>query len=50
MFQGLINDLKQVFNDPQVLARKMRVPMKHNKSKSKKIDIIGSPMNFSYQK
>ena len=47
---GPINDLKQVFNDPQVLARKMRVPMKHNKSKSKKIDIIGSPMNFSLSK
>ena len=47
---GPINDLKQVFNDPQVLARKMRVPMKHKKSKSKKIDIIGSPMNFSLSK
>ncbi len=47
---GPINDLKQVFNDPQVLARKMRVSMKHNKSESKKIDIIGSPMNFSLSK
>ena len=47
---GPINDLKQVFTDPQVLARKMRVPMKHKKSNNKKIDIIGSPMNFSLSK
>lgn len=44
---GPINNIKQVFDDQQVKSRKMIVPMKHSKSKNKKINLIGSPMNFS---
>jgi len=44
---GPINNIEQVFNDPQVKSRKMNISMKHKKSKTGKINIIGSPMNFS---
>ncbi len=47
---GPINDIKKVFEDPQVISRKMKISMKHNKSKTKKIDIIGNPMKFSLSK
>ena len=47
---GPINNIGQVFNDPQVKSRKMKISMKHKKSKTKKINIIGSPMNFSVSK
>jgi len=47
---GPINNIEQVFNDPQVKSRKMKISMKHKKSKTKKINIIGSPMNFSVSK
>ena len=46
---GPINDVNQVFKDPQVKSRKMRIKMKHRKSKNK-IDLIGSPMKFSLSK
>ena len=39
-----------MFNDPQVKSRKMKISMKHKKSKTGKINIIGSPMNFSVSK
>ncbi|MAR63403.1 MAG: CoA transferase, partial [Rickettsiales bacterium] len=42
-------DVNQVFKDPQVKSRKMRIKMKHRKSKNK-IDLIGSPMKFSLSK
>ena len=47
---GPINNIEQVFNDPQVKSRKMKISMKHKKSKTRKINIIGSPMNFSVSK
>ena len=47
---GPINDIKQVFNDEQVKSRKMMVSMKHRKSPTKKIELIGNPMNFSISK
>ena len=47
---GPINNIKQVFDDPQVKSRKMKINMKHKKSKTGKINIIGSPMNFSVSK
>ena len=46
---GPINDVNQVFKDPQVKSRKMMIKMKHRKSKNK-IDLIGSPMKFSLSK
>ena len=47
---GPINNIEQVFSDPQVKSRKMKITMKHKKSKTGKINIIGSPMNFSVSK
>ncbi len=47
---GPINNIKQVFDDPQVMSRKMKINMKHKKSKTGKINIVGSPMNFSVSK
>ncbi len=44
---GPINNIKKVFQDPQVKARQMKVTLPHKKSKTKKIDLIGSPLNFS---
>ena len=44
---GPINNIKKVFHDPQVKARKMKISMPHKKSKTKKINLIGSPLNFS---
>ena len=43
---GPINDISQVFKDPQVKSRNMKIKMKHKKSKQK-IDLIASPMKFS---
>ena len=47
---GPINNIEQVFNDPQVKSRKMKISMRHKKSKNGKINVIGSPMNFSVSK
>ena len=46
---GPINDISQVFEDPQVKSRNMKIKMKHRKSK-KKIDLIASPIKFSVSK
>ena len=46
---GPINDISQVFEDPQVKSRNMKIKMKHIKSK-KKIDLIASPIKFSVSK
>ena len=46
---GPINNIKQVFEDPQVNSRKMKIKMKHKKSK-KPIDLIGNPIKFSLSK
>lgn len=42
---GPINDLGQVFCDPHVLERQMRISLPHPVSGS--VDLIGSPMKFS---
>tara|TARA_X000001036_G_scaffold90506_1_gene82860 strand:- start:825 stop:1586 length:762 start_codon:yes stop_codon:yes gene_type:complete len=47
---GPINNIKQVFDDPQVISRKMKRTIPYKKSKNKKIEIISSPMNFSLSK
>ena len=47
---GPINNIEQVFSDPQVKSRKMKINMKHKKSKTGKINMVGSPMNFSVSK
>jgi len=47
---GPINNIKQVFDDPQEKSRKIKIKMKHKKSKTGKINIVGSPMNFSVSK
>lgn len=47
---GPINNIEQVFNDPQVKSRNMVIPMKHPKSQNKEIKLIGNPMNFSESK
>ena len=44
---GPINNIKQVFDDPQVKSRKMKISMNHGKMKNKKINLVGSPLNFS---
>ena len=44
---GPINNIKKVFEDPQVKARKMKITMPHKKSKKSKIELLGSPLNFS---
>jgi len=42
---GPVNDLKEVFEDPQVRSRSMRRTVPHPKSGS--LDLVGSPLNFS---
>ncbi|MBK93804.1 MAG: CoA transferase [Rickettsiales bacterium] len=41
---GPINNIKKVFDDPQVVFRKMKINMKYDK---KNISFIGSPINLS---
>ena len=41
---GPINNIKKVFDDPQVIFRKMKISMKYDK---KNISFIGSPINLS---
>ena len=42
---GPVNDLEQVFNDPQVLARDMKTTLPHPTAGS--VDLPGSPINMS---
>ncbi|HXF65240.1 MAG TPA: CaiB/BaiF CoA-transferase family protein [Burkholderiales bacterium] len=42
---GPINDLKQVFEEPQVVARGMRIELEH--AAAGRIPLIASPMRFS---
>ncbi len=46
---GPINDIKKVFEDPQVVFRKMKISMNHLKSKTK-LDLIANPIKFSESK
>jgi len=42
-----VNDIKQVFDDPQIAARDMRINMPHPDAGEKGIDLIGNPVKFS---
>lgn len=42
---GPINSIAQVFNDPQLLHRGMRLPLQHKTAG--KMELVGSPMRFS---
>jgi len=44
---GPINTLEQVFDDPQVKARDMRLQMPHPVAGDRPIDLIGSPLRMS---
>ena len=44
---GPINRLDQVFDDPQVLAREMRINMPHALSGDEPVEMIGSPIKMS---
>ena len=42
---GVINNLEQAFNEPQVIAREMLVEMQH--PQRKKLTVVGSPIKLS---
>jgi crotonobetainyl-CoA:carnitine CoA-transferase CaiB-like acyl-CoA transferase len=44
---GPVNDLAQVFDSPQVKARRMRVRMPHSMANSGAVDLIGNPLQLS---
>jgi len=44
---GPINDYQQVFEDPQVIARGMRIEMDHPATKGAPVRLLGSPMRLS---
>ncbi|HVY99231.1 MAG TPA: CaiB/BaiF CoA-transferase family protein [Dongiaceae bacterium] len=44
---GPVNDIGQVFNDPHVLARGMKVTMPYPPAASGSIDLIGNPIKLS---
>ena len=44
---GPINNLEQVFNDPQVIARKMVHEMRHSANGGTTVRLLASPMKMS---
>lgn len=44
---GPVNDIGQVFADPQVLARGMRIAMPHPATGGGSVELIGNPLRFS---
>lgn len=44
---GPVNTLDQVFADPQVLARDMKITMPYPGSQRTEVDLIGNPIKFS---
>jgi crotonobetainyl-CoA:carnitine CoA-transferase CaiB-like acyl-CoA transferase len=42
---GPINNIDQVMNDPQIIARSMRVNLKH--PESDQLEVVGNPIKFS---
>jgi crotonobetainyl-CoA:carnitine CoA-transferase CaiB-like acyl-CoA transferase len=44
---GPINNMKQVFEDPQVLARGMKIAMPHPLAGKGTVDLIGNPVKLS---
>ena len=45
LIHGPVNNIEQVVNDPQVLAREMVVEVEH--SRLGKLNVVGTPMKFS---
>ena len=44
---GPVNNIKQVFEDPQILARGMKLKMPHPSIPNEAINLIGNPIKFS---
>ena len=44
---GPVYDLAQVFDDPQVVARGMRLQMDYPESQDGKVDLIANPIRMS---
>jgi crotonobetainyl-CoA:carnitine CoA-transferase CaiB-like acyl-CoA transferase len=44
---GPVNNMKQVFEDPQVLARGMKIEMPHPLAGKGTVDLIGNPVKLS---
>jgi len=44
---GPVNTIDQVFADPQVLARDMKVSMPYRGARNGQVDLIGNPIKFS---
>ena len=44
---GPINTLKEVFDDPQIKARNMRLKMSHQEAGEESLELIGSPFKMS---
>lgn len=44
---GPVNDIGQVFADPQVIARQMRIAMAHPLAGAGGVDLIGNPLKLS---
>ena len=44
---GPVNTVDQVFGDPQVLARDMKISMPYRGARNGKVDLIGNPIKFS---
>ena len=42
-----VNDIRQVFDDPQVQHRGMKVSVPHETAKGGSVDLIGNPINLS---
>ena len=44
---GPVNDLRQVFDDPQVRHRGMQVEMPHRTARGGRVNLIGNPIRYS---
>ena len=44
---GAVNNLAQVFEDPQIKAREMKISMPYPGSQDGRVDLIGNPIKFS---
>ncbi|MEX2297673.1 MAG: CoA transferase, partial [Dongiaceae bacterium] len=42
-----VNDIAQVFEDPQVLHRGMKIEVPHPLAKKGTVDLIGNPIKYS---
>ncbi len=44
---GPVNDLAEVFSDPQILHRGMKISLPHKQSEDGQVSLIGNPINYS---